>query len=136
MATSPEQLRQNRRAQRRLARELKDIREGRAQWRKSEAGKAYSRALSRMAAPVLIVQHFIAVLTGDEIRHNRDTITFNVDRMTVTQRELSLTFDVMDLQYYASIQSAGNVWWYHKSDQNYFNEWRGKTWNAPVPDAG
>lgn len=135
MAISEEQRRANRRAQRRVARELRDVREGRATWRKSDAGRAYSRALARMAAPVLVIEHVISVLRADEIRHDREMVEFNVNRMTLDQRELTLTFDAQTVQFYASIQSSGNVWWYHRAGQDYYMEWTGKAWSAPVSNA-
>jgi hypothetical protein len=123
------------RAQRRLARELKDIREGRAEWRKSSAGRAYDRALVKMSAPILVIQHAHDVFGGSGLRWSPGTVAFNVNRMTVNQRTETLTFSLSDWQYFASIQSAGNVWWYHKSSDEYLDTWRDKPWTVQIRDA-
>jgi hypothetical protein len=112
------------RAQRRTAREL---REGR--YERGPAGRAYEKALKRMAAPALVREKAHKMFSEAEVVWSRGAVDFNIDRMDESQRRKSLGFtDIEPWRSLASIQSEGNVWWYHSMSQNYLDEWRARGW--------
>lgn len=112
------------RAQRRTARELREDRY------KITVGRDYRRAIDRMATPGAVMDHARELFATDETILAWETpVTFNIHRMTLSQRKQTLEFDnLADWKFMASIQSAGNVWWYHSMSKQYRRQWEGVEW--------
>jgi hypothetical protein len=116
------------RAQRRTAREL---REGRYE---VTIGRDYRKAIERLATPGAVMDKAKKLFASDaSISGWSKPVTFNIRRMTESQRHTTISFEGLeDWKFLASIQSPGNVWWYHAMSQDYIREWDGVTWELPT----
>jgi hypothetical protein len=147
MASPSDAARQRRRRQRELQERVRRIRAGQPV-EDLGARKPYQRALERQqprrlggegptvgpATKQAVRTHayrlFAQMLSSTRLRNVIESITFNVNRMTYEQRELSLTFTLTQWRVAASVQSPGNVWWYHAMSESYRREWRGVQWDG------
>jgi hypothetical protein len=135
MAT-PEQ-RARRRAQRQLAQRIRSGNPpelgARQAYLRAQARQGFSGAGPQPNLRQMVSRHAYRIF-GDTFNavymySIMQAVNFNINRMTRTQLQMSLEFDLTDWRSWASIQSPGNVWWYHTMSDDYRNEWRGESWD-------